>query len=848
MSDDVSDRIAAIFVEEASEDIPKLARLLMELEAQGADQNSDAKVREIFRLAHTLKGSASSVGRDDLASVAHQMETGLDLVRKKKLAPSRAMVDALLAALDLLQKGLRQPLPALESAKIIQSLKDVWGGTAASPAAPRTVAPEAHASTTDTSNSSAVLQALMVQWAAIAQEQAEGSLAELTELLGAWTTFASERPLSRQLVNALLVAISGYSAASAVPRGVAEVGLLASDFLRSELSEEGSKEEVDALQSMLRKAAPLAPGEAAPASLSPQEKSAPRADVLAADSAVASLNESTVRIPVALLDTIVYRIDELVALKLRIDYQRRQVEEAQTALEGTFAREGDSARHLTSGVEGVKQRLESVRSDLAQEVHLLGLLAQALQDDIRDIRMISLGLLLEPFRRMVRDLAFSLGKEAVLEVQGENVRIDKRLLEMMRDPLLHILRNAVDHGLEPADKRVAAGKQACGVIKIHAESRESAIWISITDDGRGIHPAQVRAKAVERGLIDVDRAQGLTDRESINLVFQPGFSTQDAVTELSGRGVGLDVVAENVATLGGRIEFYSEVGKGTQFTLILPLTIAASSGLLVRKGKHIYCLPLTAVEEVISLTPAEVGYSHGRLAIKRRNQTLSFFPLDDLLASQPCRRPDDPGFAIILAISDRRLALGVDTLLGQEELVVKSVVVGTPHLRFVTGASNLADGRLVAVLDPVQLMEAATSSSQAKASGPRGQKKTVLVADDSLTSRTLVSSVLEQAGYRVILAYDGDNAFQLLQGHAVDLVVSDVEMPVLDGYGLVKRIRASAATSSLPAILITSLSAPEDRARGAEAGANAYIVKSEFNPPTFLGMVADLLGHSKARS
>jgi two-component system chemotaxis sensor kinase CheA len=320
------------------------------------------------------------------------------------------------------------------------------------------------------------------------------------------------------------------------------------------------------------------------------------------------------------------------------------------------------------------------------------------------------------------------------------------------------------------------------------------------------------------------------------------------VTDISGRGVGLDVVRDNVARLSGRIEFYSELGKGSEFYLSLPLTLAATQGLLVRAGEHTYCIPLTSVEEVLALSEGDFGIAHGCLAVQRRKQMVRFAPLHEILTGQKSSAATDTCHAVVLALSEKRMALGVEALLGQAEVVIKGLTPGSPPLPFVAGATILADGRLVTVLEPSAIVNAGTAlSSSSLTERATRRRATVLVADDSITTRTMLSSLLDRAGYRVLSAADGEAAFATLRREKVDLVVSDVEMPNLDGFGLVHKIRALAETAHLPAILITSLGSAEDRARGAEAGANSYIVKKDFDPSVFLTMVADFTAESLPR-
>ncbi len=451
--------------------------------------------------------------------------------------------------------------------------------------------------------------------------------------------------------------------------------------------------------------------------------------------------------------------------------------------------------------------------------------------------MVSLSL--DHLRRSVRDLCATLGKDAVLEISGEQVRVDRRLPELLRDPLLHLLRNAIDHGIESPRERKAAGKPARGKIQIHISSRDGHVFLRLKDDGRGIDRARVKAVALERGLIDAARAEQISDEEITDLIFVAGFSTAAAVTETSGRGVGLDVVRENLQQLGGHVEVHSEAGKGTEFLLSMPLSLATSRGLFVEVGTEVYCLPLEAVEEVVAVQPSDLGVSQGRFVLQRRGEPLVFAPLATLIANGSAATARRGGYAIVLNVLERRVALGAEQLLGQEETVVKSLSPGTPRLEFVAGATTLADGRVATLLDPNALVEAALRSTAAGATVERG---TVLVADDSLTSRALIAATLERAGYRTLVECDAPAALATLQRERVDLVIADVEMPgAIDGIGLVREIRASPRLKHMPVILVTSLGAAEDRARGAQAGANAYVVKKDFDPAHLLQLAADYL-------
>jgi two-component system chemotaxis sensor kinase CheA len=795
----VSDELRAIFEEEAGDLLRALNQALVDLESRARGAGRDEKLREVFRLAHTLKGSAAAAGRQDFAALAHALETVLDAIRKGTLQPDRAVVDATLAAADLLTAGVTQPVDAEASARAVRALEDRVKPPEAKAPAPRRSAPRAKKEKPLDALSRHVTELLRAPSAEGARAVSE-TADELKKTLAPGSAPA-------RVAAALFEAFAPEDAVQR-PR-IAEAAFMAVDFFHGDASEEEAHAVLEALK---------------PRSAGPAPEPAP------APAPATETQAATLRVNVSMLDALHYRIEELVAVKLRLEFERAQIDAVQAAL----ATSRDAAAK-----EGVR-KLEQIHTGLAQQLHQLGLLSQELQNDLKEARMVPVATALDPLHRAVRDLAHAEGKDAALEVQGANVRVDKRLLELVRDPLTQLIRNAVAHGLEPAREREAARKPPRGKVRVAVESRESQVFIEVEDDGRGIDEARLKEEAVRRGILDAAAAPGLSRRDALNLIFAPGLTTARTVTGVSGRGVGLDVVRENVSRLGGRIEFFTEPGQGTRFVLALPLTLAASRGLTVAAGKNVYCLPLNPVDEVLKVSPNDVGQAQGRLALSWRHQAVTFAPLEDLIAGGASMKPTRDFYAVVLAVSDRRLALGVTELLGQHEMVVKAPAAGTPPMRFVAGATTLADGRLVTVLDPPALVEAAGLLKLAVAADK--PQATVLVVDDSLTSRAMVASVLEQRGLRTLTAHDGEAAWAVLQQHHVDLVVSDVEMPRLDGLALVQRIRARGTRPDLPCLLLTSLESPEIRAAGAQAGADGYFVKQRFEPAAFLSMVADLLG------
>jgi two-component system chemotaxis sensor kinase CheA len=428
-----------------------------------------------------------------------------------------------------------------------------------------------------------------------------------------------------------------------------------------------------------------------------------------------------------------------------------------------------------------------------------------------------------------------------LVLEGGEVRLDRRVVDELRDPLLHLVRNAVDHGIEAPDARRAAGKSTRGRVAVRVEPRGSRVVIVVEDDGPGLHLAAIRAAAVRKGFVAADAAEKLSDRDVARLVFQAGLSTAPAVTAVSGRGVGLDVVQETLERLGGTIDLRFARGQGTRFDLEVPLTLAATLALLFRAGRDLAALPADAVERVLLLGDDDVGTIAGRATVKIGDAQLPFAPLSRLLAIPAADLAPKRRVALVLAQGGTRVAVGVDEVIGQQELVVSALGKRVASVAHLAGAAVLDDGRVVGVLSAGEVIRRAQpSEAPGRAAGAMARTR-VLVADDSLTTRSAMKAMLEMAGYAVVAASDGEEAFALLRESGARLLVSDVQMPRLDGLALARRVKADPRLRATPVILVTSLEAPEERAAGLDAGADGYLVKREVERGKLLELVRQLL-------
>jgi two-component system chemotaxis sensor kinase CheA len=440
----------------------------------------------------------------------------------------------------------------------------------------------------------------------------------------------------------------------------------------------------------------------------------------------------------------------------------------------------------------------------------------------------------------VREVAGRTGKEVDLVLSGADVRLDRRVVDELRDPLLHLVRNAVDHGLETPEARQASGKPPRGQVRVRVELRGTRVGLVVEDDGRGLDLGAVRAAAVRGGVLSAEAAARLSDPEAAQLVFQPGLSTAAAVTEISGRGVGLDVVRDTANRLQGNVEVSFEPGRGSRFDIDVPVTLSAAAALLFRAGRDVAALPAETVTRVLLLRDEDMGTVAGRATVKVGGVQLPFAPLSVLLGAAAAPQEGRLRPALVVAVGGQRVVVGIEEVLGQQELMVSSLgsrLARVPHL---AGAAVLDDGRVVGVLAAGELVRRAQPAG-APARPTALARTRVLIADDSLTTRSAMKALLEIAGYAVVTAADGEEAFGLLSTGGAQVVVSDVQMPRLDGLELTRRIKADPRLRAVPVILVTSLDAPADRVAGLEAGAEGYLVKREVERGKLLDLVRQLL-------
>ena len=564
--------------------------------------------------------------------------------------------------------------------------------------------------------------------------------------------------------------------------------------------------------------APKSPEEIAPAASAapaPAAKPAPSRErdadkkVPAASSSSAVAQEQTIRVEVKRLDHLMNLIGELVLGKNR----------------------------LLKIYDDVEERYEGEKflEELNQVVSSLSLVTTDIQLAVMKTRMLPIAKVFNKFPRMIRDLSRDLGKQIDLEISGEETELDKSIVEEIGDPLVHIIRNSCDHGIEDPETRKAMGKPEKGLVQLKAYNEGNHIVVEIVDDGKGLDADMLKSKSIEKGIITEREADAMSEKEAFGLIFKPGFSTAAKVTNVSGRGVGMDVVKTNIEKLNGIIDIESEVGKGTVMKLKIPLTLAIIQSLLVGTQEEFYAIPLASVLETVRVPIDDIYTIDGKNVLRLRDEVLSLVRLSDVFGVEKVFDGGDHTYVVIIGVAEAKLGIIVDTLVGQEEIVIKSMGDYLQNIPGIAGATIRGDGRVTLIIDVGAMMEMAKDikvdiraeiedSTKAKEK-PSDYK--VLIVDDSKMDRTIMQKALEPTGVTIIEATNGVEALNVIKSgeHSFDAILIDIEMPRMDGYTLAGEIRKYSKYRNLPLIAVTSRTSKTDRLRGVEVGMTEYITK-----------------------
>jgi two-component system chemotaxis sensor kinase CheA len=831
MNDDLQRQLMALFVAETQEHIQTINQHLLALEANPASEGAPQTLADILREAHSLKGSSRSANLPEVETMAHALESLFAGVQSGELGLGTDVFDLTYQALDaigaLVQHAAGAELTAPDAPGLLTRIEKLVAPQMPEPVEPAVAAPPKKASRKKGSKSTADL---------VAMSQSQAFLMS-----------------------------TGQAVPEPDPLPQPPAALLAATQLPPEVD-------------------PV-----------PQ----PPAFLVAATQPVPNLGEltqpeETVRLTTSKLDALLSQMGELQVTRIESEQrlvELRNLEEsiAQWEMEWRKTRplyrrlllsvDGDALQgeghHLAETAAVVEPLLEFLQANEArlramrERVNTLNRVFKAdsrrmagvvsgMEEEIRQTRMLPVSTVFNTFPRMVRDLARDSHKEVALMITGGETDVDRSVLEQIKDPLLHLLRNCIDHGIEMPEVRKKAGKSKQGIIHLTAAHHGDSLMIEITDDGAGVDLAAVRAAAVRKRLLTEQAAEGLSDHDALWLIFRPGLSTSPIITDLSGRGVGLDVVRQRVEHLHGLIDVENRPGQGVRFTLTVPLTVATTLCLLIQAGSrkeggetlpYTFALPISNVIRLIRLAPDEIGFAEGRQAIRQDGGPMVLSRLSDVLGLDPGPAPKNGAKlpAIVVGATDKRMAFLVDAVLGAQEMVIKSLPRPLMRIRNTAGATIMGTGAVVIVLHTTDLLASAERVQPRAVRETETLKQTenktpvIMVTDDSITTRTLEKNILEAAGYIVHAASDGLDAWTQLQTEPCDLLVSDVMMPRLDGIGLATKLRADERYKHLPIILVTSLDSATDRERGVQAGADAYIVKSALDQDQLLDTIRRLI-------
>ncbi|VEJ26336.1 chemotaxis histidine kinase/response regulator CheAY2 [Helicobacter pylori] len=770
------------FLIEAFEMNEQLDQDLVELEHNPEDLDL---LNRIFRVAHTIKGSSSFLNLNILTHLTHNMEDVLNRARKGEIKITPDIMDVVLRSIDLMKT-------------LLVTIRDTGSDTN-------------NGKENEIEEAVKQLQAITSQNLEGAKEgtkeapqkEAKEEAKEENKENKAKAPTAENTSSDNPLADEPDLDYANMSAEEVE----AEIERLLNkrqeaDKERRAQKKQEAKQEVAPTKEAHKTETPKAPKTEtkAKAKADTEENKAPSIGV-----------EQTVRVDVRRLDHLMNLIGELVLGKNRLIRIYSDVEERYDG--------------------------EKFLEELNQVVSSISAVTTDLQLAVMKTRMQPVGKVFNKFPRMVRDLSRELGKSIELIIEGEETELDKSIVEEIGDPLIHIIRNSCDHGIEPLEERRSLNKPETGKVQLSAYNEGNHIVIKISDDGKGLDPVMLKEKAIEKGVISERDAEGMSDREAFNLIFKPGFSTAKVVSNVSGRGVGMDVVKTNIEKLNGIIEIDSEVGVGTTQKLKIPLTLAIIQALLVGVQEEYYAIPLSSVLETVRISQDEIYTVDGKSVLRLRDEVLSLVRLSDIFKVDAILESNSDVYVVIIGLADQKIGVIVDYLIGQEEVVIKSLGYYLKNTRGIAGATVRGDGKITLIVDVGAMMDMAKSikvnittlmnESENTKSKNSPSDYVVLAIDDSSTDRAIIRKCLKPLGITLLEAANGLEGLEMLKnGDKIpDAILVDIEMPKMDGYTFASEVRKYNKFKNLPLIAVTSRVTKTDRMRGVESGMTEYITK-----------------------
>lgn len=771
------------FLIEAFEMNEQLDQDLVELEHNPEDLDL---LNRIFRVAHTIKGSSSFLNLNILTHLTHNMEDVLNRARKGEIKITPDIMDVVLRSIDLMKT-------------LLVTIRDTGS---------------------DTNNGKEnEIEEAVKQLQAITSQNLEGAKEGTKEAPKKENQEEAKKENIKENQENKAKAPTAENSASDNPLAN-EPDLDYTNMSAEEVEAEierllNKRQEADKKRRAQKKQEAKPKQEVAPKTETPKT---PKTETKAKAKADTEENkapsigvEQTVRVDVRRLDHLMNLIGELVLGKNRLIRIYGDVEERYDG--------------------------EKFLEELNQVVSSISAVTTDLQLAVMKTRMQPVGKVFNKFPRMVRDLSRELGKSIELIIEGEETELDKSIVEEIGDPLIHIIRNSCDHGIEPLEERRRLNKPETGKVQLSAYNEGNHIVIKISDDGKGLDPVMLKEKAVEKGVISERDAEGMSDREAFNLIFKPGFSTAKVVSNVSGRGVGMDVVKTNIEKLNGIIEIDSEVGVGTTQKLKIPLTLAIIQALLVGVQEEYYAIPLSSVLETVRISQDEIYTVDGKSVLRLRDEVLSLVRLSDIFKVDAILESNSDVYVVIIGLADQKIGVIVDYLIGQEEVVIKSLGYYLKNTRGIAGATVRGDGKITLIVDVGAMMDMAKSikvnittlmnESENTKSKNSPSDYIVLAIDDSSTDRAIIRKCLKPLGITLLEASNGLEGLEMLKnGDKIpDAILVDIEMPKMDGYTFASEVRKYNKFKNLPLIAVTSRVTKTDRMRGVESGMTEYITK-----------------------
>ncbi|GAA7955140.1 chemotaxis histidine kinase/response regulator CheAY2 [Helicobacter pylori] len=772
------------FLIEAFEMNEQLDQDLVELEHNPEDLDL---LNRIFRVAHTIKGSSSFLNLNILTHLTHNMEDVLNRARKGEIKITPDIMDVVLRSIDLMKTLLvtiRDTGSDTNNGKeneIEEAVKQLQAITSQNLESAKETSGTKEAPKEEN------------------KEEAKEEVKENKAKTPTAENLTSDNPLADE-PDLDYANMSTEEVEAEIERLLNK--RQEADKERRAQKKQEAKQEVTPTKETPKTETPKAPKTEtkAKAKADTEENKAPSIGV-----------EQTVRVDVRRLDHLMNLIGELVLGKNRLIRIYSDVEERYDG--------------------------EKFLEELNQVVSSISAVTTDLQLAVMKTRMQPVGKVFNKFPRMVRDLSRELGKSIELIIEGEETELDKSIVEEIGDPLIHIIRNSCDHGIEPLEERRRLNKPETGKVQLSAYNEGNHIVIKISDDGKGLDPVMLKEKAIEKGVISERDAEGMSDREAFNLIFKPGFSTAKVVSNVSGRGVGMDVVKTNIEKLNGIIEIDSEVGVGTTQKLKIPLTLAIIQALLVGVQEEYYAIPLSSVLETVRISQDEIYTVDGKSVLRLRDEVLSLVRLSDIFKVDAILESNSDVYVVIIGLADQKIGVIVDYLIGQEEVVIKSLGYYLKNTRGIAGATVRGDGKITLIVDVGAMMDMAKSikvnittlmnESENTKSKNSPSDYIVLAIDDSSTDRAIIRKCLKPLGITLLEATNGLEGLEMLKnGDKIpDTILVDIEMPKMDGYTFASEVRKYNKFKNLPLIAVTSRVTKTDRMRGVESGMTEYITK-----------------------